>query len=160
MRKIIVKILNILYILPIQKVIPKQTFFYAMCGGGNMLFDTILYTFVYHFVLKKMPLTIFDYEITSAIASFLITFPFVFGLGLWLAKNISFTNSDNSDKKQSIRYLSVTIANFFIKFYGIELLITVNIWPSFANVSMTVITVIFSYMMQRYYTFKGYKFNE
>lgn len=159
MRKAIVKVLNKLYISPIQKIVPKQSFFYAMCGGGNMLFDAILYLFIYNFVLNKTPLIIFNYEISAAIASFLITFPFVFCLGLWLAKNITFTNSDNSDKKQSFRYLSVTIANFFIKYYGIKALITLSIWPSFANIAMTIITIVFSYLMQKYYTFKGNKFD-
>lgn len=159
MKWFIIKILNLLYIPFVSKFIPKKTFFYAACGGGNMVLDMIIYGTIYNFILNKNDVVIFDFTISSAIASFLITFPIVFLTGLWLAKNITFTNSVNSNRKQSFRYLAVTITNIGIKYSGIKMLTTIAIWPSLANATMTVITVLFSYLMQNYYTFKGHKFN-
>ncbi len=157
-KRLIINILNVLYLKQIRNLIPKQTFFYLACGGSNMVLDAIIYAIIYNFVLDKQDIIIFGYVISAAIMSFFITVPIIFLTGFWLSKNISFTNSTNSNNKQRLRYLSVTISNILIKLFGLKLLIMINIWPSIANVSMTIVTVIFSYIMQRFYTFKGHKF--
>ena len=157
MKKLIVKILDLLYIKQIQKIVPKQTFYYAMCGGSNMVLDMVIYAFIHNFVLDQSNLEIFGFLISPAIASFIITFPIIFVTGLWLGSKITFTNSINSGRKQTIRYFTVTVANILIKYFGIKLLTTALIWPSFANATMTIVTVIFSYLMQKYYTFKSAK---
>ena len=157
-KQLITKILSILYIKSIRSFIPKQTFFYMACGGANMVLDAVIYAAIYNLVLDKTDIVIFDFPISAAVASFVITMPIIFFTGFWLAKNISFTNSVNSDKKQRLRYLSVTISNVVIKYTGLKILIFIGMWPSFANVSMTLVTVIFSYLMQKFYTFKGNKF--
>lgn len=154
MKKVIVNILNLMYITPLHRFVPKQTFYYAICGGFNMILDMITYALIYNFVLEKHNINIFDFVISSEIASFLLTFPIIFSSGLWLARNITFTNSVNSDRSQGLRYLTVAISNILIKYFGLKLLVYLLVWPSFANAVMTVITVIFSYLMQKYYTFK------
>ncbi len=160
MKKFIVSILNAMYVPLVAKFVPKQTFFYAICGGTNMVLDMLLYAIIYNFVLLKTDVEIGGFVVSAAIASFLITFPIIYLTGLWLAKNITFTNSINSNNKQAFRYLTVTIANVFIKYFGLKILISMMIWPSFANATMTIITVIFSFLMQKYYTFKGNTFNK
>lgn len=159
MIKLINRIIDLLYFPFLRKIIPPQTFVYGVCGGANMLLDMILYYVMYHFVLDEKDLVLPMVTVSAEIAAFLFTFPIIFGTGLWLAKNITFTQSINSNRKQAFRYLSVTLANIFIKYFGIKLLIYLYIWPSIANAIMTVITVVFSYLMQKYYTFKGNRFH-
>ncbi len=155
MKRLLTRLLNLLYIKFVPKFIGRQTFFYAVCGGSNMVLDMVLYAFIYNFVICKRDLIIGEMILPAAIISFLITFPIIFATGLWLAKNITFTNSINSSTRQSYRYFGVTVANIIIKSSGIKILTMLSVWPSFANASMTVVTVIFSYLMQKYYTFKG-----
>ena len=48
--KIITQIIDFFYT-PFKKVVPQQLFRYAACGGGNMIFDWILYFVLYNFVI-------------------------------------------------------------------------------------------------------------
>lgn len=157
MVKFIGKIVRFFYFPFIRKIIPEQTFTYAFCGSANMALDMVLYFLIYHFILLEQDIVILKVTISSSIAAFLITFPIVFLTGLWLAKNVTFKSSINSNKKQVWRYFSVTLLNIFLKYFGIKVLIFLYLWPSFANAIMTVITVVVSYLLQKYYTFKGNK---
>lgn len=157
MKKLIIKIVDWFYFPFLRPFIPAKTFRYALMGGGNMVLDWILYFLFFHFVLHESDLNLGFVVISPEIAAFLMTFPFVFFIGLWLAKNITFQNSILSDKTQRFRYLMVTVANIVIKYAGIKGLVCIGFFPSMANVSMTVVTVVFSYVMQHNFTFKGNK---
>lgn len=157
MKKLIIKIVDWFYFPFLHPFIPAKTFRYALTGGGNMVFDWILYFLFFHFALNESDLNLGFVVISPEVAAFLMTFPFVFFIGLWLAKNITFQNSILSDKTQRFRYLMVTVANILIKYGGIKGLVSIGFFPSIANVSMTVVTVIFSYVMQHNFTFKGNK---
>lgn len=157
MKKIIIKIIDWLYLPFVQRLISKKTFRYGLTGGGNMMLDAILYFVFYHFILDKSDLNMGIVVISPEIASYLLTFPIVFFTGLWLAKNITFQNSILSDNTQRGRYLLVTMTNILIKYVGIKGLVIINFFPSIANIIMTVVTIIFSYIMQHYFTFKGNK---
>lgn len=123
-----------------------------------MLLDTVLYFIIFQFVLNEKNLDLHFVVISPQIAALLMTFPLVFLSGMWLAKNITFQNSILSDKTQRVRYLMVTMANIIIKYGGITGLVGIGFFPSIANASMTVVTVIFSYIMQHNFTFKGNKY--
>lgn len=156
-QRLIIKIIDWLYFPFIKRLIPLQTFRYAVTGGGNMVLDAVLYFLIFQFVLDQKDLDLKFMVISPQIAAYMITFPIIFFIGLWLAKNITFQNSILSDKTQRFRYLMVTIANIFIKYVGIKGLVYVGIFPSISNASMTLVTVIFSYIMQNKFTFKGNK---
>lgn len=151
----IIRFIDWLYLPFIRRFIPLQTFRYALCGGANMLLDMVIYFLIFHFVLHEKDLHLGFVVISPSIAAFLLTFPIVFFTGLWLAKNITFQNSILKDTTQGFRYLLVTLCNIGIKYWGIKLLVWLTLFPSIANAIMTVITVIFSYIMQNIFTFKG-----
>ena len=157
MRKIIIKIIDIFYLPFFRRFIPLKTFRYAATGGGNMVLDAILYFLIFHFVLHESDLDLGGIVISPQVAAYLMTFPIIFLIGLWLARNITFQNSVLSSKTQRVRYFMVTLANILIKYGGIKWLVFLGLFPSIANASMTVVTVIFSYIMQHNFTFKGNK---
>ncbi len=154
-RGVISNIVDWFYFPFIRRIVSLQTFRYGFTGGANMALDMVLYFVLFNYVLKKDNLNLGLIVISPQIASYLIVFPITFCLGLWLAKNITFQNSPLSDATQRGRYLLVTVINILLKYGGIKLLVSFGIFPSISNAVMTVVTVIFSYIMQKHFTFKG-----
>lgn len=154
-KQFIIKTIDVLYIPLLRKYIPLQTFRYAICGGANMLLDMILYVLLFNFVLCKNDITIFDITISAKIAAFLMVFPVTFFVGLWLGRNITFQNSYLTHKTQSVRYLSVVVFNILFKYWGLTFFVDVlYIYPSVSNAVLTVLSIFFSYLLQKNYTFK------
>ncbi|MEG0500539.1 MAG: GtrA family protein [Rikenellaceae bacterium] len=160
MQRRIIKIVDWFYFPFIQRFIPLQTFRYAATGGANMVLDAVLYFLIFHFVLHESDLDLRVLVISPQVAAYMMTFPIIFLTGMWMAKNITFQNSILRDSTQRFRYLMVTLANILIKYGGIKGLVYVGFFPSIANASMTVVTVIFSYFMQHNFTFKGTKYEQ
>lgn len=121
-----------------------------------MAFDGLLYYLVYNFVLEQKDLVLPFITISAIDAAYQLVFPITLFTGFWLAKYVSFENSKGKTTHQSIKYLSVVLANLVIKHFGINMLVSVGIFPSFANVIVTLFSVTFSYLMQRYYTFRAH----
>lgn len=157
-QKQIIKIVDWFYFPLLRRLVPRQTFRYAATGGANMVLDALLYFLFFHFVLHESDLDLGSVVVSPQIAAYLFTFPIVFFTGLWLAKNVTFQNSILSDKTQRFRYLMVTICNIVLKYIGIKGLVCIGVFPSISNVIMTIVTVIFSYIMQHNFTFKGNKY--
>ena len=47
------RLIDLLYVKPLRRIVPPQTFRYAACGGLNMALDLSLYFLLYNFVLDK-----------------------------------------------------------------------------------------------------------
>ena len=109
--QIITKIVDFFY-RPFEKYIPQQLFRYAVCGGGNMVLDWILYCVVYNFVVGHelvyitLPFAFNLSSLTSQICltphimSLLIVFPITLLTGFWLNKYVTFTQSSLRGYKQ------------------------------------------------------------
>lgn len=152
----IIKLTDRLYVAPFNRLIPRQTFRYALCGGANMGLDMVLYFLFFHFLYEKSLLDLGFVVISPQIASFLTVFPITLFTGLWLAKNVSFRNSPLKDRTQCFRYLLVVCINIATKYLGLKLLTEVlAVFPSIANAIMTVVTVIISYLLQKHFSFRG-----
>lgn len=158
LQRILINIIDRFYFPFIRRVLPLQVFRYAAAGGMNMALDIVLYFIVFNFVLHQNDLNLHIVVISPEIAAFLIVFPITFLTGFWLAKNIAFQNSILKTRTQSTRYFMVVLMNILIKYWGIKFFVDViGIFPSVSNAITTVITVIFSYLMQNYFTFKGHR---
>ena len=135
--------------------IPKEIFRYAFTGGLNTAFDLILFFVFYSFILDKQMVELDFITISPHIAAFLIVFPITFSTGFLLAKYITFTASELNGKIQLFRY-GVTVAGAIILNY-IFLKIFVEYFGLYATLSKgitTIIVVIYSYISQRYFSFK------
>ena len=161
MRKTILGILDFFYPL-VSRFIPKQTYYYAACGSGNLVLSWILFFFFYQVVFNKevahyylnwlgnkhIAISAYTY---SSICCFCISFT----IGFLLMKYVVFTESELKGRIQLFRYALSSVASGVLSWFLLKLLVEMlSIYPSIANVLASCIVVIFSYMMQRKFSFK------
>ena len=161
--QIVTRIIDFFY-RPFDKWISRQLFRYAACGGGNMALDLVLYFLIYNFVighdLVYLNLQIFKSSnlqicLTPHIATLCIVFPITLLTGFWLQKYVTFTQSDLHGARQLARYILIVMINLAINYFGLKLCVETFGWyPTPSKLVITVITVIISYLGQKYYTFR------
>ena len=78
---------------PFRRIMPVQTFRYAVCGGGNTLLDIFLYFLAYNFVVEKQIVYTSAGAISPHIAAFLLAFAVSFPTGYLLNRYIVFPGS-------------------------------------------------------------------
>ena len=143
------------FYIPFRKFVPPETFRYAATGGANLALDIVLYFLVYNYVLDKHIVDLGFVAISPYIAAFLIVFPITFFTGFLLAKYITFTGSPLRGKVQLLRYaLSVggsILLNYFLLKFFVEVC---HFWPTVSKMFTAVFVVAYSYLFQRYFTFK------
>ena len=157
--QIITKIIDFFY-QPFKKWMPKQLFTYGMCGGGNMVLDWVLYFIVYNFIighdLVNLQSSFFHFQLTMTphIASLCIVFPITLVTGFLLNKYITFTQSEIKTVKQFFRYCLIVVINLAINYFGLKLCVEVWGWyPTPSKMLITIVTVIISFLCQKYFTF-------
>ena len=166
--QIITRIIDFFY-RPFDKWVSEQLFRYAMCGGGNMVLDWILYFLIYNFVIGheivNVQFTIYNVQfaqaITPHIATLCIVFPITLLTGFWLQKYVTFSQKSkvesqtSNGKRQLMRYILIVAVNLAINYFGLKLCVESFGWyPTPSKMCITVVTVIVSYLGQKYYTFR------
>lgn len=141
----------------------NQVVRYAVCGGGNMFFDWILYFLLYNFVIGheivNLSLVIgrwsIEQAITPHIATLCIVFPITLLTGFALQKYVTFTRSRLNSWRQLMRYILIVAVNLAVNYLGLKLCVETFGWyPTPSKMVITVVTVIISYLGQKYYTFR------
>ena len=143
---------------PFLRFVPIQIFRYAVTGGANTVLDLFLYFIFYRYILDMQIVDLGFIAISPHIAAFLMVFPITFLTGFLLAKYVTFTGSELKGKIQLFRY-GVTVAGAIILNY-IFLKLFVEYAGLYATLSKgltTIIVVIYSYLLQRYFSFKTVK---
>lgn len=148
--------IDFFYIRPIRAVLPLQTFRYAVCGGLNLGLNWVLYAVLYNFILDKKIVDLGVVAVSPYIAAFLIVFPITFFTGFWSQKHIAFKQSPLRSRTQLFRYMiSVTgsiVLNYICLKFFVEVL---GIYPTPSQVITSLITIGYSYLMQKHFTFRG-----
>ena len=153
-QNIINGIINFFYP-PFKRFIPVETFRYAATGGGNMVLDIVLYFFMFHFVLNEQNLDLGFVVISPHIAAFLIVFPITFTNGFLLAKYITFTQSSLHGKKQLYRYGLTVAGSILLNYVLLKIFVDyLHIFPTPSKMLTTAVVVFYSYIAQKYFTFK------
>ena len=133
-----------------------QTFRYAASGGANTLMGFIVYFITFKYILKGEILDlggflVFESHSAALFISFCVTFPF----GFFLMKYVVFSDSKMSGRIQLFRYFMIYVFNLALNYLILKVLVErLYINPIFAQIITTVIIVAFSYVAQRYFTFK------
>lgn len=154
----ITKIIDIFYI-PFRKFIPEQLFRYAICGGGNMVLDWVLYFLIYNYGvghdLQYFSLCGFELCITPHILTLCIVFPITLLTGFWLNKYVTFIQSSLRGWKQLWRYILIVCINLLVNYFGLKLCVELLGWyPTPSKMFITCITVTISFIGQKYYSFR------
>lgn len=140
---------------PFRKFITPQLFRYGVCGSFNVIFDWVLYFFVYNFILQYRIIDFGFFALSPHIATLIIIFPLVTLVGFLLQKYVTFTASDLRGRVQLFRYLLVVFSNLVINFIGLKILVDgLNFYPTPSKMLITVVTVICSYIGQKKFTFR------
>lgn len=140
---------------PFLHFIPQEIFRYAVTGGANTVLDLFLYFIFYRFVLDMQVVELGFVAISPHIAAFLLVFPITFTTGFILAKYITFTSSELVGRIQLFRYGVTVAGSIFLNYIFLKLF--VEYFGMYATPSKgitTVIVVVYSYVLQRYFSFK------
>ncbi len=138
-----------------NRFLSKETFLYASTGGANTVFDIFLYFIFYNFIFHKELFTFFNIHISPHIAAFLFVFPITFITGFYLAKYVTFTASSLKGRKQLFRYAVSVGGSIILNYLLLKLLVeNFKIYPTPSKMITTVIVVIYSFLIQKFFTFK------
>ena len=142
----------------IQRFCTRQLFRYAVCGVSNLVLDWFLYFIFYNFIIghNLVYFTLLGHQfcITPHIATLCVVFPITLMTGFWLNKYITFVQSNLKSSHQLKRYISIVAINLLLNYFGLKLLVEVAHWyPTLSKIFVTLITVLVSYLGQKYYSF-------
>jgi len=146
---------------PFNRYIPQETFRYGATGGANTLLDIFLFFVFYNFVLKKNDVDLGFVVISPHIAAFLIVFPITFSTGFLLAKYITFTQSTLRGRVQLFRYGLSVGGSFLLNYIFLKIFVELmGIYPTPSKIFTTIIVIIYSYIIQKHFTFRTGKKSE
>lgn len=152
--RLLTAIIDFFYFPIFRKIMPLKTFRYAACGGGNLILDNILYAIFYHLIFQKQNIDIGFTVLSAYSASLFIVFPITFLTGFALNKFITFEESNIDSKVQFMRYFIVAMGAIGISFLLLKLFVDGFGIPAVpAKILTTIISVIYSYILQNKFTF-------
>lgn len=140
---------------PFLRFIPREIYRYAFTGGLNTIFDLTLYFITYRFILDRQIVELGFVAISPHIAAFLLVFPVTFLSGFILAKYVTFSASELRGRVQLFRYGLTVFGAIILNYVFLKLFVEYFGWyATFSKGVTTVIVVIYSYLSQRYFSFK------
>ena len=143
---------------PFRKIVPVEFFRYGVCGSANVLFDWVLYFFLYNFVIRHQNVNLGLVTLSPHIAAFTFSFPISLMTGFYLARHISFKSSTLKRHTQLWRYISVVFVNILINYLCLKFFVDVcNFFPTPSKMITTLITTVFSFVAQKYFSFRTHK---
>ncbi|MBR5852762.1 MAG: GtrA family protein [Alistipes sp.] len=152
--QVLINIVNAFYIKPIERIVSRNTFAYGFCGGLNMTLDIIWYYLIYHYVVAEQYIYIGNQCISPHIASLCIVFPITFFTGFWLNRHVAFRVSHLASRKQLLRYALSVAGSIVINYVCMKLFVELFMfWPTPSKMLTTIVSVVYSYLVTRYYTF-------
>lgn len=155
-RESIFAVLDIFYPL-FKRFMPLQTYHYAACGGGNTLFNIFLYHLFYNFVVDKQVFHLGFLAFKPHVAAFIMAFCITFPIGFYLSMYVVFQGSYLRRRIQLIRYFMVAMACVGLNYFLLKFFIETLGWqqhPTLALMATAVIVVLFSYLSQRFFSFR------
>jgi len=147
--------LKIFYIPILRRYINSETYLYGATGGANAVLDILLYFTFYHGIFHKQIVDFGFIAISPHIAAFVFVFPITFITGFLLAKYVTFTASELHGRKQLIRYGISVGGSILLNYLLLKLFVEYfNIYPTPSKMITTVFVVMYSFVIQKFFTFK------
>ena len=138
-----------------KRFFDKTTYYYAACGGLNTLFDIFLFFISYNFILHKQVVQLPFIAVSPHIAAFLMAFCFSFPTGFLLMRFVVFRSSYLRGRVQLFRYFLSVCISLFLNYIFLKIFVEqLHFYPTISKLIITFIVVGFSYMTQKYFSFK------
>ncbi len=156
--KLIIQVLEWLYPF-FSKLMPRQTFYYAACGGGNTLLGLLIFFICENFVFDKQPVDLLLVVLKSHKAAMVVSFLFSFPIGFYLAKYVVFSGSNMRGQQQLVRYFITNMLSLLLNYINLTVFVEwLHFYPTFSQVINTIIVIIFSYLAQKHFAFSKKKY--
>lgn len=153
MKDTLIKIIDTFYFI-FKPFLPLKTYRYAVCGGSNVVLDTVLYFIVYHYVLHQNNVNLYFFEMKSHIATLFMVVPITFMNGFLMNKYITFQDSNLPTKTQFIRYFLVSCGAVILSYICMKLFVDLlGFYPTPSKIMSIFITVAYSYVLQNKFSF-------
>jgi putative flippase GtrA len=158
MGTLIRRLLDLIYPL-FARFFDKQTYYYAACGGANLVSSWVFFFLFYQYLFEKRIFNIAfignTYVVSAYTLSSMLCFVIAFTLGFVLNKYVVFTESQLVGRVQLFRYAVSAGFSWLGNYLLLKILIEgLQFYPSIANVISSFVVVFLSYLLQRKYTFK------
>lgn len=151
---VITKAIDLFYVYPLSKMFSRRVFRYAACGAANMALDTLWYFIIYNFIVCKRYVDFGIVVISPHILSLIIVFPITFFTGFWLNRNVAFSATHISGRRQLARYLLTVAGSILLNYVMMKLLVEgADVWATPSKMITTLVCAVYSYLAGRYYTF-------
>ena len=151
--RIITQLIDLFYP-PFKRYVSLQFFRYGVSGGLNLVFSWFSYFFIYQFIVQKRLMNLGVITLSAHTSSLAINFLITLFTGFLLQKYVTFTASELKGRRQLLRYIQVGLLNLLINYAGLKLLVEVfAVFPSIANVIVSLFVTAVSYFLQTKYTF-------
>ncbi len=154
MKDLIITIIDSFYFI-FKPFMPLKTYRYAVCGGGNLVLDIVLYYVFFHFVFQKQDLDVKIVTLSSHVASLFFVYPVTFLSGFLLNKYIAFPDSRLRTEIQFSRYFIVSVSGILVSYVALKFFVDLlGFYPTPSRILTIVLSVGYSYFLQNKYTFK------
>lgn len=148
-------IIDSVYIKPVNRIVSREFFRYAVCGATNMALDALWYFVIYHYIVAERFIDFGFVVVSPHIASLVVVFPITFFTGFWLNRNVAFVANKRKTKSQLMRYGLTVIGSIALNYVCMKLFVeSLGIWPTPAKLLTTVVSVGYSFIAAKYYTFR------
>ena len=152
---LLIRLLDACYPSVLAPVVSRQLFRYAVCGGINMAADTFLYWLFYHGVVQGRYTDLGVVVLSPHIAAMLLVFPITFFNGFWLNRHVAFRSETRPAGGQLLRYGVSIGGSVLLTYAGLKCFVEVcGFWPTPSKLLTTGITVIYSFLAAKYFTFR------
>lgn len=147
--------IDLFYIKPFSAFVSSTIFRYAACGGMNMVLDLVWYFLIYHYVVAERFFDLGFVVVSPHIASLCVVFPITFFTGFWLNRNVAFRATEFGQGWQLVKYTLTVVGSLAVNYICMKLFVEAcDIWPTPAKALTTAVSVMYSYLAGRYFTFK------
>ena len=148
-------LIDLFYVRPLSRYVSHTMFRYAVCGGVNMVLDVVWYYIIYHYIVAQHFIDLGVVVMSPHVASLVVVFPITFFTGFWLNRNVAFRSMEMGQGRQLLRYALSVVGSILLNYVCIKLFVeVVGIWPTPAKALTTVVSVVYSYLAGRYFTFR------
>ena len=154
--KLLIRAVDALYIPQIRRFISRDIFCYGVCGGVNMVLDTLWYFILYHFVVCERFVNLGFVVVSPHIATLCLVFPITFFTGFWLNRNVAFHATHISTTPQLAKYALTVVGSIALNYACMKFFVDLcGVWATPSKMLTTIVCAAYSFVAGRYFTFKA-----